>query len=57
MDPEYTFRFIIIGDSGVGKTCLLKRFETDTYDPYSPNTIGIEYIRKIIEIDCKKISI
>ena len=56
-NSAYVFRFIIVGDSGVGKTCLLKRYEQDNFDPFSANTVGVEYIRKNIVIDSQNITV
>ena len=44
--PNYTFRYIIVGDSGVGKTSILHRFEKNYFDPKVLSTIGIDYVRK-----------
>ena len=37
---DYLIKLIIIGDSGVGKTCLLLRFAEDGYTPTHISTIG-----------------
>jgi GTPase SAR1 family protein len=37
-----TFRVILIGDSGVGKSCLLLRFAEDSYNTTFP-TAGIDF--------------
>ncbi len=57
MSYYYLFRFIVIGDSGVGKSCILRRFEKDQFDDFSPATVGIEYVRKTLEIDDKTIMV
>tara|TARA_Y100000739_G_scaffold225444_1_gene231393 strand:+ start:98 stop:760 length:663 start_codon:yes stop_codon:yes gene_type:complete len=34
---------IIVGDSGCGKTALIERLSTDTFDPMTTATIGVDY--------------
>lgn len=41
---DYLIKLIIIGDSGVGKTCLLLRFAEDGYTPTHISTIGKYFI-------------
>ena len=48
---HYMFKMIVVGNSGVGKTCLLKRLEYSIYDENTPSTIGIEFVRKQITIN------
>ena len=59
MDQKYSylFKYIIIGDSGVGKSSILQNFKTSKFDANSPSTVGIEYIRKILKIDNKNIMV
>ena len=40
---EETYKIVIIGDSGTGKTCLLLKFADGTYRNDSHATIGIDF--------------
>ncbi|OHT16246.1 GTP-binding protein ypt5 [Tritrichomonas foetus] len=46
--PE-SFKIILVGDAGVGKTSIVMRFQHDIFLPDYQNTIGGSYITKIIE--------
>ena len=48
---KYTFRTIIIGDSGVGKSCLLLQFTDSRFQPVHDLTIGIEFGSKLLKIE------
>ena len=50
-------KVLVIGDSGVGKTCLLLRFCDKTYMNSHLATIGVDFKTKIIEVEEKKIKI
>lgn len=50
MNFEYLFKYIIIGDSGVGKSCILLRFIEDTFNPNLENTIGVEFGAKMVTV-------
>ncbi|GFQ07034.1 RAS-related protein rabb1b [Phtheirospermum japonicum] len=45
------FNYIIIGDSSVGKSCLLLQFVDNRFQPFHDTTIGVEFGKKIITID------
>jgi small GTP-binding protein len=49
--PVASFKFIIIGSSGVGKTALLKRLTEDTFSAESQSTIGVEFDSALIDVD------
>ena len=42
----YLIRLLIIGDTGVGKTSLLVRFNEDTFTLNQKTTIGVDYKAK-----------
>jgi small GTP-binding protein len=39
-DPVLEMKIVLLGDSGVGKTCLINRFSRDTFDSSSSTVIG-----------------
>jgi len=48
-------KLLIIGDSGVGKTCLLLRFCENNFTTSHLTTIGIDFKIKTLDIDGRKI--
>ena len=47
---EYSFKILMLGDSGAGKTSLLLRFSQDDFTPSYITTIGVDIINKKINI-------
>lgn len=41
----YVCKIIIVGDSGVGKSNILLRYKTNTFDPFMKNTIGVDFFQ------------
>jgi len=54
---DYLFKLLLIGDSGVGKTCILFRFSDDAFNSTFISTIGIDFKIKTIELHGKKIKL
>lgn len=50
-------KLIVIGDSGVGKTCLLRRLSESIFDENTPSTIGVEFVSQHVKIDDKTIKL
>lgn len=42
---DLLFKLLLIGDSGVGKTCILFRFSDDAFSTTFISTIGKKYIK------------
>ena len=42
---DYLFKLLLIGDSGVGKSCMLCRFSDDTFKHSYSSTIGVDFVR------------
>ena len=53
----FSYKFIIIGASGVGKTALLKRLVEDSFSSDSQSTIGVEFDSTVIEVDNQQIKL
>ena len=54
---DYLFKLLLIGDSGVGKSCLLLRFADDTYTESYISTIGVDFKIRSIELDGKTVKL
>ena len=50
-------KLLMIGDSGVGKTCLLLRYANDSFSPTFITTIGIDFKIKNVDIDGTRIKL
>lgn len=48
---DYSFKILIIGDSGVGKSALLTRFSDNVFIPTFTSTIGIDFNSRMIRVD------
>lgn len=52
---DYLFKVLMIGDSGVGKSCLLLRYVDFAHREAYLNTIGVDFKIKTIKLDGKRI--
>lgn len=56
MSVEKICKVILIGESGVGKTCLIVRFVNEDFDDHTMSTTGASYASKNINFaDYKKV--
>lgn len=49
-DYNYLFKYIIIGDTNVGKSCLMMQFVDHKFKNFVDPTIGVEFGSKKINI-------
>ncbi|GKT27397.1 Ras-related protein Rab-2 [Aduncisulcus paluster] len=57
MSYDYLFKYIIIGDTAVGKSCLLLQFTDKRFQPIHDLTIGVEFGTRTIELQKKSIKL
>ncbi|XP_020324772.1 ras-related protein Rab-33B-like isoform X1 [Oncorhynchus kisutch] len=51
------FKIIVIGDSGVGKTCLTYRFCAGEFLDRTEATIGVDFRERLVEVEGEKIKL
>eukprot|EP00744_Colponema_vietnamica_P024292 GILI01035426.1.p1 GENE.GILI01035426.1~~GILI01035426.1.p1 ORF type:complete len:228 (+),score=54.63 GILI01035426.1:45-728(+) len=49
-DCKYIWRVVIVGDSGVGKSGLLKRFTDNTFSHDTKSTIGVDFADRTLTV-------
>lgn len=54
---DYLYKFLVIGNAGCGKSCLLHQFIENKFKAESSHTIGVEFGSKIVNIGGKAIKL
>ena len=54
---DFTFKIVMIGDSGVGKSCILLRFADDKFNEHFYATIGVDFRFKNLTVDDKQVKL
>ncbi|XP_042570955.1 ras-related protein Rab-19-like isoform X1 [Cyprinus carpio] len=52
---DFLFKIILIGDSNVGKTCVIHSFRSGLFSDGQHNTIGVDFTVRTIDIDGKRV--
>ncbi|VDM81502.1 unnamed protein product [Strongylus vulgaris] len=56
-DYKYLFKVVLVGNAGVGKTCLVRKFTQGIFPPGQSATIGVDFMIKTVKIDNDKIKV
>ena len=56
-DYDHFFKMVLLGDSSVGKSCLLVRFADDDFNTNYVSTIGVDFRFKSLRHNGKKIKL
>ena len=54
---DFLFKLVLIGDSGVGKSCLLLRFADDAFTESYISTIGVDFRFRTVKLDDKTVKL
>ncbi|KAG9280377.1 ras-related protein Rab-19 [Astyanax mexicanus] len=52
---DFLFKIILIGDTNVGKTCVVQSFKTGLFSERQQNTIGVDFTVRTLNIEGKKV--
>lgn len=56
-DFDYVFKVLVLGDSSVGKSSVIRRFHSNVFDQRLPTTIGVDFFIHDFEVDGKKVKV
>ena len=51
------YRVIVVGESGVGKTCLIERMKHDEFDPDKSSTVGVSSFQVNLKYNDKEFDV
>ena len=55
--PDYIFKLLCLGETGVGKTCVILRYSDNKFTKHQMSTVGIDFKIKVIEYKTKQIKL
>uniref|UniRef100_A0A914X6X4 Ras-related protein Rab-30 n=1 Tax=Plectus sambesii TaxID=2011161 RepID=A0A914X6X4_9BILA len=56
-DYKYLFKVVLVGNAGVGKTCLVRKFTQGIFPPGQSATIGVDFMIKTVKVGDDKVKL
>ena len=56
-DYKYLFKVVLVGNAGVGKTCLVRKFTQGIFPPGQSATIGVDFMIKTVLVGEEKVKL
>jgi Ras-related protein Rab-30 len=56
-DYKFLFKVVLIGEAGVGKTCLVKRYCQGVFPVAQSATIGVDFMIKTVDVNGEQIKL
>lgn len=54
---DFLFKIILIGDSNVGKTCVVQNFKSGVFAENQQNTIGVDFSVRTLDIEGRRVKV
>ncbi|TFK30412.1 ras-domain-containing protein [Coprinopsis marcescibilis] len=54
---DFLMKYIVIGEAGAGKSCLLHHFTHNSFKDHSQHTIGVEFSSRTVKLGEKRIKL
>ncbi|KAI0032753.1 ras-domain-containing protein [Vararia minispora EC-137] len=54
---DFLMKYIVIGEAGTGKSCLLHHFTHNSFKDHSQHTIGVEFSSRMVRLGEKRIKL
>ena len=57
INSNFLYKILLLGDSGVGKSCIILQYTENNFSQNLMNSIGVDFKLKSIEVDGKIIKL
>ena len=57
INSNFLYKILLIGDSGVGKSCIILQYTENNFSQNLMNSIGVDFKLKTIEVDGKVVKL